>query len=35
MRSSGPQGRDWCNLFDEIPQEQIYQMQQKAMQSEQ
>jgi hypothetical protein len=28
-------GRDWCNLFDEIPQEQIDQMQEKAMQSEQ
>jgi len=28
-------GRDWCNLFDEISQEQIDQMQKKAMQSEQ
>jgi hypothetical protein len=28
-------GRDWCNLFDEIPQEQIDQIQEKAMQSEQ
>ena len=28
-------GRDWCNLFEEIPQEQIDQMQEKAMQSEQ
>jgi hypothetical protein len=28
-------GRDWCNLFDEISQEQIDQMQEKAMQSEQ
>jgi hypothetical protein len=27
-------GRDWCNLFDEISQEQINQMQEKAMQSE-
>jgi hypothetical protein len=44
MRSSGPQEiqviisrRDWCNLFDEISQEQeqIDQMQEKAMQSEQ
>jgi hypothetical protein len=26
---------DWCNLFDEISQEQIDQMQEKAMQSEQ
>ena len=24
-------GRDWCNLFDEISQEQIDQMQEKAM----
>jgi hypothetical protein len=28
-------GRDWCNLFDEISQEQIDQMHEKAMQSEQ
>ena len=28
-------GRDWCNLFDEISQEQIDQMQEKAMQNEQ
>jgi hypothetical protein len=28
-------GRDWCNLFVEISQEQINQMQEKAMQSEQ
>lgn len=42
MRSSGTQeiqpyysGRDWCNLFDEISQKQIDQMQEKAMQSEQ
>ena len=28
-------GGDWCNLFDEISQEQIDQMQEKAMQSEQ
>jgi hypothetical protein len=28
-------GRDWCNVFDEISQEQIDQMQEKAMQSEQ
>ncbi len=28
-------GRDWCNLFDEISQEQIDKMQEKAMQSEQ
>jgi hypothetical protein len=28
-------GRDWCNLFDEISTEQIDQMQQKAMQSDQ
>jgi hypothetical protein len=28
-------GRDWCNLFAEISQEQINQMQEKAMQSEQ
>jgi hypothetical protein len=26
-------GRDWCNLFDEISQEQINQMQEKAMQA--
>jgi hypothetical protein len=42
MRSSGPQEiqpyyfwKRWCNLFDEISQEQIDQMQEKAMQSEQ
>ncbi|HEY7082709.1 MAG TPA: hypothetical protein VH500_23710 [Nitrososphaeraceae archaeon] len=28
-------GRDWCNLFAEISQEQINQMQENAMQSEQ
>jgi hypothetical protein len=28
-------GRDWCNLFEEISQEQIDQMQEKAMQNEQ
>jgi hypothetical protein len=28
-------GRDWCNLYEEITQEQIDQMQEKAMQSEQ
>jgi hypothetical protein len=28
-------GRDWCNLFDEISTEQIDQMQEKAIQSEQ
>jgi len=27
-------GRDWCNLFDEISQEQIDQMQEKAMEKE-
>ena len=27
-------GRDWCNLFAEITQEQIEQMQEKAMQKE-
>ncbi len=28
-------GRDWYNLFDEISQQQIDQMQEKAMRSEQ
>jgi hypothetical protein len=28
-------GRDWCNLFVEITQEQIDQMQEKAMAKEQ
>ncbi len=28
-------GRDWCNLFAEISQEQIDQMQEKAMKKEQ
>lgn len=27
-------GRDWCNLFTEISQEQIDQMQEKALESE-
>jgi hypothetical protein len=27
-------GRDWCNLFDEISQEQIDQMQEKAIEKE-
>jgi hypothetical protein len=27
-------GRDWCNLFDEISQEQIDQMQEKALERE-
>jgi hypothetical protein len=27
-------GRDWCNLFEETSQEQIDQMQEKAMEKE-
>jgi hypothetical protein len=27
-------GRDWCNLFEEISQEQIDQIQEKALEKE-